>query len=75
MGLEGGSEPDANHAKVGVSTGTHAYAIFGDLNQQGKLSGNCHSSQNGRGGLFYVVEDGALAASVKDLLKGEKAPQ
>jgi hypothetical protein len=53
IGLEGMPEPDGNHAKVGVSTGTHSYAIFGDLNQQGALSGKCGSSQNGRGGLFY----------------------
>jgi hypothetical protein len=59
LGLEGIADPEGNHAKIGVSTsGTHSYAIFGDMNQQGSLSGpNCKSSQNGRGGLFYVVED------------------
>ena len=74
IGLEGMPEPDGNHAKVGVSTGTHPYAVFGDLNQQGALSGKCGSSQNGRGGLFYVVEDAPLAKSVRELLKGESAP-
>jgi hypothetical protein len=75
IGLEGGPESDGNHAKVGVSTGAHPYAIFGDMNQQGKLAGDCHSSQNGRGGLFYVVEDAGLAGSIKELLQGDSAPQ
>jgi hypothetical protein len=75
IGLEGMAEPDGNHAKVGVSTGTQPYVIFGDMNQQGSLSGpNCRSSQNGRGGLFYVVTDEQLFSSVTDLLKGETAP-
>jgi hypothetical protein len=69
IGLEGMDAPEGNHAKIGVSTGTHSYAIFGDMNQQGSLSGpNCNSSQNGRGGLFYVVEDAALAKSVRSLI-------
>jgi len=51
----GGAGPNFNHAKIGVSiSGNHNYAIFGDMNQQGSLSTNCKSSQNGRGGLFYV---------------------
>jgi hypothetical protein len=74
IGLEGMAEPDGNHAKVGVSTGTHAYSIFGDMNQQGALSGKCDSSQNGRGGLFYVVDNPPLASAIKDLLKGSSAP-
>ena len=75
LGLEGMPEPDGNHAKIGVSTGTHSYAIFGDMNQQGSLAGpNCASSQNGRGGLFYVIEDAQLAGSVADLIKGASAP-
>lgn len=75
IGLQGLDEPDGNHAKIGVSTGTHPYVIFGDMNQQGSLSGpNCGSSQNGRGGLFYVVNDAGLAGSVSALLKGDSAP-
>jgi hypothetical protein len=74
IGLEGMAEPDGNHAKVGVSLGTHPYTIFGDLNQQGSLSTNCKSSQNGRGGLFYAIEDATLAASVGNLIKGDTAP-
>ncbi|MEA3061275.1 MAG: hypothetical protein QOJ94_1056 [Sphingomonadales bacterium] len=72
-------KPDGNHAKIGISTaGTHPYSIFGDMNQQGALSGDkdaCHSSQNFRGGLFFVVENQALHDSVKDLLEGCTAPQ
>ena len=71
IGLQGMAEPDGNHAKVGVSTGAHKYVIFGDLNQQGTLSGpKCDSSQNGRGGLFYVLEDAPLNGAVSGLLKG-----
>jgi hypothetical protein len=73
IGLEGQAEPDGNHAKVGVSTGTRSYAIFGDLNQQGALSGNCKSSQNGRGGLFYIVENEALAKAVRALITAPKS--
>jgi hypothetical protein len=67
--------PKGNHAKVGVSTGAQPYAIFGDMNQQGALAPpKCDSSQNGRGGLFYVVKNQELFESVRDLLKGETAP-
>jgi hypothetical protein len=52
------------------------YVIFGDMNQQGTLSGpHCDSSQNGRGGLFFVVQDPQLFKSVRDLLQGQTAPQ
>jgi hypothetical protein len=75
FGLAGGLGADFNHAKFGVSiSGSKPYAIFGDMNQQGALSGNCRSSQNGRGGLFYVIEDPTLAKSIKGLIKGETAP-
>ena len=76
FGLTGGSGPNFNHAKIGVSTtGDLRYAIFGDMNQQGTLSGTkCSSSQNGRGGLFYVVNDSALADAVTDLISGDTAP-
>jgi hypothetical protein len=46
------------------------------MNQQGTLSGpHCDSSQNGRGGLFFVVQDPQLFQSVRDLLQGQTAPQ
>jgi len=75
----GGGGSDANHAKIGVSTaGNHHYAIFGDMNQEGALSGNvpggCAAHQNGRGGLFFVIDNAALAGSVGDLINGSTAP-
>ena len=77
FGLTGGSGPNFNHAKIGVPTsGTNHYAIFGDMNQQGDAvaAGNCGSAQNGRGGLFFVVDDAGLYGSVKDLITGSAAP-
>lgn len=75
IGLEGMAEPDGNHAKIGVSsTATHSLVIFGDMNQQGSLNGpKCDSSQNGRGGLFYVLDSTKLADDVRALLKGDSA--
>jgi len=74
--LTGGLGTNFNHAKLGVSiSGNQNYAIFGDMNQQGTASGaNCASSQNGRGGLFYVMGDAELAASLKELISGQTAP-
>jgi hypothetical protein len=66
----------SNHAKIGtaISGGKH-YAIFGDMNQQGALSPpGCNKSQNGRGGLFFAVQNDELFASIKDLIAGETAP-
>jgi hypothetical protein len=75
FGLTGLADADGNHAKIGVSTsGSHHYTIFGDMNQQGALKGNCNSSQNGRGGLFFVVDDAELSNGVKDLITGDSAP-
>lgn len=76
FGLKGGPGPDFNHAKIGVSTsGENSFAIFGDMNQQGTLSGvNCGSSQNGRGGLFYVIENKVLSDEIANLIKGGTAP-
>jgi hypothetical protein len=72
IGLIGG----LNHAKIGVTTsGDKHYAIFGDLNQQGTINPpNCDRSQNGRGGLFFVVENKDLFDSVSGLLEGESEP-
>ena len=74
FGLKGGAGPNFNHAKIGVSTDDSHYVIFGDMNQEGSLAGNCSARQNGRGGLFFVVTDEGLAASVGDLIKGSTAP-
>ena len=76
--LTGGPGPNHNHAKVGVSLAdTLPYVIFGDLNQQGSVDPAirpCHSSQNGRGGLFFVLQEPRLAATLRDLLTGGTAP-
>ncbi|MEM7426522.1 MAG: deoxyribonuclease II family protein [Pseudomonadota bacterium] len=82
LGLTGGLGRNYNHAKFGVSTsGSNAYCIFGDMNQQGALCQGyltarqkCSSSQNGRGGLFYVLENETLFKSLTGLLTGESAP-
>jgi hypothetical protein len=76
FGLTGGLGTNFNHAKLGVSTPTNEhYVIFGDLKQQGTLSGtNCASSQNGRGGTFYVVSNPELATSLSSLISGASAP-
>lgn len=69
LGLIGTASPRGNHAKIGVSTdGRSNVVILGDLNQQGVLSGHCGRSQNGRGGLFYVVHDPELWRSVAGLI-------
>jgi hypothetical protein len=48
------------------------------MNQEGALSGNtssaCAVHQNGRGGIFFVIDDATLANSVGDLIKGDSAP-
>lgn len=76
FGLTGGLGSNFNHAKIGVSiSGRRHYAIFGDLNQQGAVSGNCSSSQNGRGGLFFVVEDQTLVENIATLIDGDTAPR
>ncbi len=76
LGLAGGFGPDFNHAKIGVSTaGDNPAVIFGDMNQQGSLSGpNCASSQNGRGGLFYVLRNRTLHDNITQLISGASAP-
>ena len=75
FGLAGVPSANFNHAKIGVSREGDHYVIFGDMNQQGSArTPNCKSSQNGRGGLFYVVKDRALHDSVKELIEGATAP-
>jgi hypothetical protein len=82
IGLEGGDGPIFNHSKIGISTNAKTpLCIFGDMNQQGALAPDyahpnqaCSSSQNGRGGTFYVVSNAALWTSLTALLKGASAP-
>lgn len=76
LGLEGGLGHDYNHAKIGISKDdSKPLCIFGDMNQQGALSENCSSSQNGRGGMFFVLENQELFESLTSLLAGESAPE
>jgi hypothetical protein len=76
IGLESGPSPNANHAKVGVSTsGEKHYVIFGDMNQQGVYAGaNCKKAQNARGGMFFVMENAGLWKSMTSLLSGATEP-
>lgn len=76
IGLLGGADNTCNHAKIGVSLAS-SLCIFGDMNQQGTLGGpgqNCESSQNGRGGTFYVLNQASLCTDLTALLKGNTAP-
>jgi hypothetical protein len=77
FGLKGNVGADFNHAKIGVSTsGTTHYAVFGDMNQQGTLvpnpkTGKSDSSQNGRGGMFFVMKNTQLSNSIAELIAGD----
>lgn len=73
--LEGGPGNNKNHAKIGHSL-SGSTVVLGDMNQQGSwdtADGPCDSSQNGRGGMFFIVDDEVLYAGVKALLTGETA--
>jgi hypothetical protein len=84
IGLTGGAQTTKNHAKIGVSEGGGAtLSIFGDLNQQGTLvpkkskarpKGTCDSSQDGRGGTFYALDNPKLFESLTSLLTRQTAP-
>lgn len=82
IGLTGGESKEFNHAKIGVSLlPSRPLCIFGDMNQQGTLNGDgkgldasCASSQNGRGGTFYALQNPALFHSLTGLLSGASAP-
>jgi len=76
LSLKGGPQLDSNHAKFGVSLDANQpYVIFGDLNQQGALSGNCASSQNGRGGIFFILNNKPLFDAVTKFMSGNTAPE
>ncbi|WP_035059130.1 deoxyribonuclease II family protein [Andreprevotia chitinilytica] len=69
LGLTGGGGDTHNHAKVGVTVGSDGHtAIFGDMNQEGSISGKCTSAQNGRGGMFFVVPNPTLGNGVAQLI-------
>jgi hypothetical protein len=64
-----------NHAKIGHSLGG-SLAVMGDMNMMGSYSPSqrsCSSSQNGRGGLFFVVDDSVLHSGLVSLLTGSTA--
>lgn len=64
-----------NHGKFGVSRNPgETLSVFGDLNQSGGLKTACANAQNGRGGLFFVVDDAKLADSLRTLLSGTSVP-
>ena len=87
LGLHGTPTPGGNHAKIGVSTNNRKpFSIFGDMNQMGTLTEirdsehkdnkelTCKIHQNGRGGLFYVIDNRKLYTNIRELLSGETAP-
>lgn len=76
-----GAAPNGNHAKVAVSTDPNTpLTIFADMNQEGALNGTttpggtCKVSQNGRGGLFFVLQQSDLTQGVAALINGDTAP-
>jgi Deoxyribonuclease II len=76
--LIGANGRNGNHAKIGISKDpSKTICIFGDENQQGALSATptqaCHSSQNGRGGTYYVVNNAGLFKSLTQLFAGRTA--
>jgi Deoxyribonuclease II len=82
--LVGENGKNSNHAKIGISKDPQkTIAIFGDENQQGTLSAGtnpktgkperCSSSQNGRGGTFYVLDNAGLFKSLTQLFDGRTA--
>ncbi len=82
IGLTGGMGTGFNHAKIGVSQNAKkTWSIFGDMNQQGAIrpgsayrGQRCTSSQNGRGGIFYAIDDPVFWKSLTALLAGKSAP-
>jgi hypothetical protein len=43
------------------------------MNQDGSVSSDCGSQQNGRGGLFYILEDQKLHDAIAQLISGASA--
>lgn len=79
--LLGDNAKNSNHAKIGISKDTaKPICIFGDENQQGAIrpkadtaTQTCSSSQNGRGGTFYVLKNASLFKSLTKLFAGRTA--
>lgn len=72
LSFKGVTATSGNHAKIAHSLeGTTS--VFGDMNMQGSYSasdGACSSSQNGRGGLFFLLDDQVMHDALKSLLSG-----
>jgi hypothetical protein len=69
----------ANHAKIGVSVDAPWYTIFSDLNEDGPLRptderAGCKARQNGRGGMFFVVDNKTLHDDINVLITEPSAP-
>ncbi|MBL7702152.1 MAG: hypothetical protein JNM14_07875 [Ferruginibacter sp.] len=79
--LIGDNGRNSNHAKIGISKDvSKTICIFGDENQQGAYSKGsdsptqtCSSSQNGRGGTFYALNNASLFQSLTQLFAGRTA--
>jgi hypothetical protein len=82
--LLGENGQNSNHAKIGISKDAkRPICIFGDENQQGAIKSGtnpdsgkaqkCNSSQNGRGGTFYVLSNAGLFKSLTQLFAGRSA--
>ena len=82
--LIGENGKNSNHAKIGLSKDPKKpTCIFGDENQQGAIksgldkstgkTATCSSSQNGRGGTFYVLNNAGLFKSLTKLFAGRTA--
>ncbi len=57
------------HRRIGVSTsGIRPYAIFGDMNQEGAFSGAGAAEQNGRGRVFFIIENKTPHDNVQSLI-------
>jgi Deoxyribonuclease II len=75
IGLTGAAGTNFNHAKIAHTLiDSRHLSIFGDMNQEGAISGNCAPHQNSRGGLFFVVQNEELFNGLTTLLDGNTAP-
>src|SRR5439155_1734501 len=71
----GGFTGNGNHAKFAVSLDSgQPFTIFADMNQEGALNpgddpqSHCAAHQNARGGVFFVLQNADLTASVSALI-------
>ncbi len=55
----GAASNSGNHAKIGIGINSN-WVVFGDMNMQGTINSYCDSSQMGRGGGFYAIQNQTL---------------